>query len=125
MSPRIQGFYESNINFINTGPTQIKGVIIEDIIPLYYIHNIIEPKNISPIITQSNSGDLIKWNIGTMDVDSINHRYKLIESFKFEELKVLVNKIDEDAYLCLLNNNIDDSIEKYNEILGLINDFLI
>ena len=123
-TPKKQGFHEANINFINPGPAQIKGMIIEDIIPLYYIHSIIEPRTLLPIVKPSNKGDQIEWKIGTMDVDSINHRYKLIELFKFEEIKVLVNGIDEKAYNCLKNNNINESIEKYNEIVGLINDFL-
>ena len=122
--PKMQGFHEATINFINPGPAQIKGMIIEDIIPLYYIHSTIEPKTLLPLVKPSNMGDLVEWNIGTMDVDSINNRYKLIELFKFEELKVLVNEIDEKAYNSLINNKINDSIEKYNEILALINNFL-
>ncbi|MFX1276243.1 MAG: hypothetical protein ACFFAT_14535 [Promethearchaeota archaeon] len=121
--PRMEGFHEVNIPFNNPGPKQIKGLIVEDIIPLYYIHNIKEPKSYIPYINQSHQGDLIKWNVGEMNVNSINYHYKLLEIFKFEELKILIDNLDETAFNNLKNNDRVGSIEKYNEILGLLNQY--
>ena len=122
-TPRMEGFHEASIPFINPGPNQLKGLIIEDIIPLYYIHNIKEPKSFIPRLDQSNKGDLIKWNIGTMGIDSINHHYKLLEIFKFEEIKLLIDEIDQEAFDCLKKKEISSSIEKYNEILAMLDKY--
>ena len=123
MNPKMEGFHEANITFINPGPKYMKGVIIEDIVPLYYVHNIKEPKSYLPYINSSDKGDLIKWNIGTMEVNSLNHYYKLLEIFKFEEIKILVNQLDEKAFKSLENNDINESIDKYNEILVLLHEY--
>ena len=44
----LEGLYEAKLPFTNSYGGQIEGVIVEDIIPLYYLHFIKEPTHILP-----------------------------------------------------------------------------
>ncbi len=107
----IEGHYDVKMHFNNRYGKQLESIVIEDIIPNYFINIIIEPKNIKPKkITKSNSSNLIKWNIGPMAIEKVKNHYGLLELHKYGKLKEKITK---------LNNHGLDDLEKGN----LVNSF--
>ncbi|MHA1148609.1 MAG: hypothetical protein ACTSR8_10235 [Promethearchaeota archaeon] len=122
--PNIVGFYNARLPFKNTYNSPLSGLIIEDIIPLYYLHNIKEPTSYIPDEMKAQTGNLVKWNIGELAPTTVNYHYKLLELFLFEELKINVEKLDKEGYQALLENNFSESLGKYSEILKILEDFI-
>ncbi|MBD3196885.1 MAG: hypothetical protein GF317_17655 [Candidatus Lokiarchaeota archaeon] len=119
-----EGLYDAKMPFSNNFGTSIDGVVVEDIIPLYYIHYIKEPANVLPDkINDSELGNLIKWNIGKMENETKNYYYRLIELYRFEELKININKIEKEAEGALSKGNIRDSIKNYHEIIDILKNY--
>ncbi|TXT66487.1 MAG: hypothetical protein BAJALOKI1v1_290009 [Promethearchaeota archaeon] len=122
--PKVEGLYDAKLPFNNSYENSLDGLVIEDIIPLYYIHNVREPTNYLPQEQKMNQGSLVKWNIGILEPSTINYHYKLLELYRFEELKALIHKLDAEGFEALENDNVIDSLKKYNEILNLLNEFI-
>jgi len=121
----IEGFFDIKLPFTNSYRSKIKGVLIEDIIPLYYISLIKEPHDFIPYREQkTDMGELIKWNIGTMDSFTMNYHYKLIDLFKFEQLKVIVNDLCRNGAQALNDRDISLSIKKYKEITSHLREYI-
>jgi len=120
----IKGVYEADIPFTNTYDTYLDGVIIEDIIPLYYIHFIQVPQNILPATVISNNGEMIKWNIGKMNPGTRHYVYKLLELYKYEELKIAVNELNKEGLYALYKHDFVGTADKYDEIIELIEKYL-
>jgi len=114
---QMEGFYDADIPFKNSYGKVLKGLIIEDIIPLYYLHIIKEPTNLLPTeVSESKHGELIKWELGDFKPQSINYQYRLLELYRFEEIKVKVNAMN-NAFMDLLEKNeLAKAVEKYHEI---------
>ncbi|MBY8982586.1 MAG: hypothetical protein KGD57_06540 [Candidatus Lokiarchaeota archaeon] len=112
-----EGLYDVKLLFSNKYAKHLKGVVIEDIIPNYYLNTIIEPRNIKPSeIVGSNLGNLVKWNITSMDNEKINHHYKLLELYKYEELKRQINKLNKEGLEYLENTKISDAIKIFQDL---------
>ncbi|MFX1340602.1 MAG: hypothetical protein ACFFDK_18475, partial [Promethearchaeota archaeon] len=95
---KLEGLYEASLPFTNSFGEIINGVIVEDIIPLYYLHFIKEPLKLLPAETSSSKlGDLIKWNIGTMEPKTINYQYRLLELYRLEEIKININILSKNG----------------------------
>jgi len=121
----LEGFFEAKMPFTNSYQTVLDGVIVEDIIPLYYLHFIKEPTHILPAETaNSKQGDLIKWNIGAMEKVTLKYHYKLLELYKFEELKILINQWDKEGLGALDNNDLLEALGKYKKVVDLLSDYL-
>ena len=121
----VEGLYEARLPFSNSYGLVLDGVIVEDIIPLYYLHFIKEPTNILPAkITSSKHGELIKWNVGSMEAETLNYHYKLLELYKFEELKIAVNNLDNEGFGALTENNLIEALSKYREVISLLTDYI-
>ena len=70
---QLEGLYEAKLPFTNLLGLAIDAVIIEDIIPLSFLHFIEEPKNLLPDITTNlEIGKIFKWNVGTMKGGTLN-----------------------------------------------------
>ena len=112
---KLEGLYEANLPFTNSYGTNLEGVVVEDIIPLYYVHYIKEPEKVLPDKRdKSEIGEIIKWNIGTMDSKTLNYNYKLLELYKFEELKIIINELDNKGFSDIENKDIIECIDNYN-----------
>ena len=121
----IEGFFEAELPFTNSFGTTLKGVVVEDIIPLYYIHFIEEPKNLLPNkITETNSGDLLKWDIESLDEKTLNYHYNLLELYKFEELKITLNQTHKQAIENLNNNNFSEALDYFKKIRNSISTYV-
>ncbi len=112
----IEGLSEAKLPFTNSFGSAIDGLIIEDIIPLEYLHFVEEPRNIIPEKTDSESGINFRWNVGTMDVGTLNYYHKLLDLSKFEETKKNINKIDKEASEFMRKGLIIEALEKFKEI---------
>jgi len=124
-STEIEGFYEANMPFSNTYDTNLDGVIVEDIIPLYYLHFIKEPTTKLPDDTKSTKqGDLVKWNVGTMGQETQDYHYKLLELYRFEELKILIDQLCKEAVAELEKDKYPESLGKYHEIVKLLEGYI-
>ncbi|MBD3339775.1 MAG: hypothetical protein GF353_11740 [Candidatus Lokiarchaeota archaeon] len=125
LSPlRLEGLFEASLPFSNNFGETINGVVVEDIIPLYYLHFIKEPKEISPAETTSSKlGELIKWNIGTMDAKTLEYQYRLLELYRLEELKINVNDLGKKGLKTLYNGNLTEALNIYDEIIDLLEDY--
>ncbi len=112
----LQGLYEAKLPFTNSLGTVLNGVIIEDIIPLYYVHFIKEPTDFLPAVSRSaTQGDLVKWNIGKLEASTLKYHYKLLELFKFEELKIETSILDKEGLAALDNEDLNEVFNKFNQ----------
>ncbi|TXT65524.1 MAG: hypothetical protein BAJALOKI1v1_420002 [Promethearchaeota archaeon] len=123
----LEGFFEAEMPFSNNFGIIIEGVVVEDIIPLYYIHTIKEPENLLPDKTmKTQSGEFLMWNMQSLLPDKTrNYHYHLLELFKFEELKISVNELNKKATTDLNEGAVKKAVEKYQTIVSLLNKYLI
>jgi hypothetical protein len=102
----------------------LNGVIVEDIIPLNYFYYIKEPQNLKPIeMKDSQIGDLIKWNIGIMDVDTINYQYRLLELYRIEDIKKNVFNLSTNGLNALNKGDLTEALETYEKIINELEEF--
>ena len=122
LSPlEVQGIYDAKLPFTNPYKEMINGVVVEDIIPLYYIHLIKTPREFLPDdASESMSGHLIKWNVGNMESKTTDYHYKLLEIYKNEEIKIAINKLNNEAIEALKKGDREKAYEKFKEIRELL-----
>jgi len=122
---QLEGLYEADLPFTNSYGTNLEGVVVEDIIPLYYVHFIKEPDKILPDKRdKSEMGELVKWNIGIMDPKTLDYNYRLLELYKFEELKISIDELDKKGFDALVDKDVSESIENYSKILNELMDYI-
>ncbi len=121
-----EGFYEARLPFTNGFGRILEGVVLEDIIPLYYVHFIKDPIDTFPDETIiAEVGDLIKWNVGRTMKDEIrNFNYRLIELYRFEELKIEFDLLNKEALEALQRDDFKESYKKFVQIRNTIQDFI-
>ncbi|MHA1803186.1 MAG: hypothetical protein ACTSU4_01490 [Promethearchaeota archaeon] len=118
-----EGLYEAELPFTNNFG-ELEGVVVEDIIPLYYLHVIQKPKDELPAETiVADMGDIIKWNIGTMKNETKIYNYMLIELYLFEETKIQYDQLNRKALDALEQENFEESFEKFKAIKDLLEKF--
>ncbi len=122
--PKVEGLYDAKMPFKNSYDKALNGLVIEDIIPLYYVHTIREPTVYLPQENETNQGSMVKWNIGKLEPTKIKYHYKLLELYKLEELKALIYKLDKEGFAALKKDEIIESLKKYNEITKILKDFI-
>ncbi len=116
-----EGLYEAKLPFKNLFGLAIDGVVIEDIIPLYYVHFVEQPVDRLPTITaELEMGDLFKWNIGSMKEETIAYHYKLLEIYRFEEIKIKINELNKVGLEKLNEGNFLGALANYKEIRNLL-----
>ncbi len=116
----VEGLYDAKLKFINRFGESVKGIVIEDIIPIYYLYNIKYPDNQKPKgIEKSNNGALIKWNIKEFDKEQVAiHQYRLMEVYKFEDLKIITKKDSKRALQFIKQSKHKDANEVYSAIIN-------
>lgn len=116
-----EGLYEAKLPFKNLFGLAIEGVVIEDIIPLYYVHFVEQPRNLLPTITaEPEMGNLFKWNIGSMKEETIAYHYKLLEIYRFEEIKINIHELNTKGLEDLEKGDFLGALAKYKEIRNLL-----
>ena len=121
----LEGLYDAKLPFTNSFGVVLEGVVIEDIIPLYYVHFVQEPEEVTPNqLTSSEMGELVKWNIGTMEPSTLNYHYKLLELYRLEEIKIDVNDLDQKGLEAVNKGNIIIALENYKKIKDAIIKFI-
>ncbi|MFX1259573.1 MAG: hypothetical protein ACFFAN_17095, partial [Promethearchaeota archaeon] len=117
----IEGLYEINLFFNNSLGSELNGVVIEDVIPPYYLHYFEEPKDLMPKKTKDlEKGEILKWMIETMKSGTLNYRYKLLESYRFKEIKKEIESLDKEGLHCLNEGSLKEVLAKYKEIRNLL-----
>jgi len=120
----LEGFYEASLPFSNSYGTTIEGVIIEDIIPLYYLHFVKEPTHIIPTVTSNTEhGDLIKWNIGTMRCESLNYHYRLLELYRLEELKINIKDLTKNGISAINEGDLTEALQIYDNLINQLEEY--
>lgn len=121
---KLEGLYEASLPFTNSFGEIINGVIVEDIIPLYYLHFIKEPLKLLPAeISSSKLGDLIKWNIGTMEPKTINYQYRLLELYRLEEIKINIDILSKSGIDSLNKGDLTEALEIYDKIINQLEEY--
>ena len=120
----IEGFYDAELPFNNTYGVPLDGVVIEDIIPLYYLHMIKAPKYILPSeVKDTKMGELVKWDIGHLEEKELNHKYRLLELYRYEEIKIAVDSLNKEFINYLDKGELTKAVERYHEIGGLLEEY--
>ncbi len=121
----IDGSFDVKIPFTNSFGFLLEGVVVEDVIPLYYLHFVKEPARLlhAPI-NNTNMGDLIKWNIGTMKSETLNYHYRLLEIYKIEEIKINIEEWDAKGAEAIKQGRINDAINNFMRIKNLISNYI-
>ncbi|MFX0073410.1 MAG: hypothetical protein ACFFAO_20215, partial [Candidatus Hermodarchaeota archaeon] len=115
----LEGLYEAKLPFTNSFGQNIHGLIVEDIIPLYYLHFIKEPQNLIPAdISSFKGGDLIKWNIGTLETKTINYQYRLLELYRMEEIKINIDTLSKNGLNALNKGDLTEALGIYDKIIN-------
>ncbi|MFX1274012.1 MAG: hypothetical protein ACFFBP_17805 [Promethearchaeota archaeon] len=121
----IEGSYDVKIPFTNSFGLVLNGVVVEDIIPLYYLHFVKEPTKLLPAPpTSSSMGDLIKWNVGKMEMETLNYHYRLLEIYRLEEIKIKVDELDTKGAEALKQVNINEALHNFEQIKNIISNYL-
>jgi len=120
-----KGLYEVNLPFTNSFGFMLKGVVIEDIMPLHYVHFVKEPRDVLPDKSKSSEmGELVKWNVGNMEEKTINYNYKLLELYKLQEIKIEVDILDKMGVEAINSGNIVGAIMRYNELKNYLQNYI-
>jgi hypothetical protein len=120
----LQGFYDAKLPFTNSFGKVLSGVVVEDIIPLYYLHFVKAPTNVLPAETSSSKqGELVKWNVGKMEAETIDYQYRLVELFRLEELKIDLNNLREEAKESLDKGDLAVAMQHYEKIINQLEEF--
>ena len=119
-----EGLYDAKLQFSNNFHTEIKGAVIEDIIPLNYVFEIKEPENEPHNDNAEAVGTMIKWNIHDFFQESaITHYYQLLELYRLETLKMAVHKRHQEAFDDLQKGSIKLAVEKYRQTVKDLEDY--
>ncbi len=114
----IEGLYEAKLPFTNSFGETLDSVIVEDIVPLYYLHFIKEPTEVLPAETiTSKLGELIKWNVGTMEPKTLNYNYRLLELYRYEEIKINISDLAQKGIDSLDIGDISKALGEYEKII--------
>jgi hypothetical protein len=120
----MEGFYDAELPFTNSYGSQLEGVVIEDIIPLYYLHMIKAPKYILPSeVKGTKMGELVKWDIGTLKEKELNHQYRLLELYRYEEIKIAVDALNKEFVNFLDKGELTKAVNRYHEIGGMLEEY--
>ena len=121
----LEGLYDAQLKFANQFKSVLKGVVIEDIVPQFYVFEVKQPDSISPNSQlEQSAGSLVKWNITQLEQDhSMLHRYQLLEIFRFEDLKISINQISEAAFDELEKGKLGASLQKYTDLMKLLDEY--
>ena len=120
----LEGLYEAKLPFTNSYGAKIEGVIVEDIIPLYYLHFIKEPIHILPAtIRNSEHGELVKWNVGTMEIETLNYQYRLLELYRYEEIKININHLNKEGLDSLERGDLSNSLAIYEKLINQLEEY--
>jgi len=120
----LEGLYEAKLPFTNSYESQIEGVIVEDIIPLYYLNFIKEPTHILPAkTTTSEYGELVKWNVGTMEIETLNYQYRLLELYRYEEIKININHLNKEGIDSLERGDLSNSLAIYEKLINQLEEY--
>ena len=120
----LQGLYDAKLPFTNSFGKVLNGVVVEDIIPLYYLHFVKQPTDVLPAErSSSKQGELVKWNVGSMPTETIDYHYRLIELFRLEELKVDLNNIRKEAKDNIDNGDLTQALEQYEKLINQLEEF--
>ena len=120
-----KGLYEVHLPFTNSFGSLLKGVVIEDIIPLHYVHFVKDPRDMLPDkLKKSDTGELVKWNVGNMEEKTINYNYKLLELYKLQEIKIEVDILDKMGVEAINSGNILGAIMRYNELKNFLLNYI-
>ncbi|MBD3351401.1 MAG: hypothetical protein GF364_07935 [Candidatus Lokiarchaeota archaeon] len=115
------GLYDAILKFSNGLNQQISGAVIEDIVPMLYVYSIKEPDDMPSGERENKNGALVKWQLNDIPVDYSNvYEYQLIEIYRYEQLKIKVNKLAEEAFKILEKGHIPDSLKQYKEIKKIL-----
>ncbi|MFX0187816.1 MAG: hypothetical protein ACFE8A_08775 [Candidatus Hodarchaeota archaeon] len=121
---KLEGLYEAVLPFTNSYGSVLDGVIVEDVIPLYYLYFIKEPTHLLPAeITSSEYGELVKWNIGTMKMEALNYQYRLLEQYKLEKIKINVIDLGKNGILALSQGDLTEALMIYDNIIDQLEEY--
>ncbi len=120
----MEGFYDAELPFTNSYGSKLEGVVIEDIIPLYYLHMIKAPTYILPSeIKDTKMGELVKWDIGILEEKTLNHQYRLLELYRYEEIKIAVDALNKEFINFLDKGELSKAVNRFHEIGGLLEEY--
>jgi len=119
----LDGLYEARLPFSNSYGSVLDGVIVEDIIPLYYLHFIKEPTHLLPAKTSSEHGELVKWNVGSMEAETMNYQYRLLELYRLEELKINIIDLSNNGISTLISGDLTEALTIYDNIINQLEDY--
>jgi len=120
----MEGFYDAELLFSNSYGVPLEGVVIEDIIPLYYLHIIKAPTYILPSEKKDTKiGELVKWDIGHLEEKELNHQYRLLELYRYEEIKIAVDALNKDFISFLDRGELSKAVDRYHEIGGMLEEY--
>jgi hypothetical protein len=107
--------------FTNSYNDSLTGLVVEDIVPLYYVHIIKKPKDYSPQdIKATNLGELIKWEIQKMEPGKIEYTYNLIELYKLQEIKIELRKLASQGILKIKEGKLQQALPIYETMIDQV-----
>ncbi|HEY0088978.1 MAG TPA: hypothetical protein VGB37_09045, partial [Candidatus Lokiarchaeia archaeon] len=69
-------------------------------------------------------GELFKWPVGNIDISTLNFNYKLLESYKFEDIKTIVKNLNQNCLKNLNKGDIKTALAEYKELKQQILNFV-
>lgn len=120
----LEGLYDAKMPLTNNYGSVLDGVVVEDIIPLYYLHFVKEPSNVLPAeITSSKMGELVKWNVGAFQTETMNYHYKLLELYRLEEIKINITELSKKGKDSVNSGNLTGALKMYDEIINQLEEY--
>ena len=120
----LEGLYDAKMPLTNNYGSVLDGVVVEDIIPLYYLHFVKEPSNVLPAETSSSTmGELVRWNVGPLHTETMNYHYKLLELYRLEEIKINITDLSKKSKDYVNNGNLTGALRIYDEIINQLEEY--
>ncbi len=120
----LEGIYDAKLPITNNYGSTLDGVVVEDIIPLYYLHFIKAPTNLSPVeISNSKIGRYIKWNVGSLKTETMNYHYRLLELYRLEEIKISITNLSKKGMNSVNEKNLNEALKIYDEIISQLEEY--
>ena len=120
----LEGIYDAKLPLTNNYGLTLDGVVVEDIIPLYYLHFIKAPTKISPVeVSSSKIGEFIKWNVGSLSAETMNYHYRLLELYRLEEIKISITNLSKKGINSVNKKNLTEALKNYDEIISQLEEY--
>jgi hypothetical protein len=121
----VEGLFSAMLKFQNQFGTELRGVVIEDIIPLSYVYEIRKPDEKPHFVLEQTTDTLVQWQLRKAAPNqATQYEYQLLDIARFEEMNYLIKKLSAEGLEALKNGQLGASHSLFDQCTGLLKNYM-